>query len=249
VERVANIGYGDAGRWNLLDVYRHRSRPSGCPTLVYLHGGAFRSGRKNREARALLYRLASQGWLCVSANYRLSPPARFPDHLVDVKKAIAWVRADGREYGADPSVLLVAGSSAGGNLAAAAALTAKDPRFQPGFEHVDTSVTAAISLYGYYGNYSGVVGSSPASFVHADAPPFFLAHGNRDTIVLVEDARTFAGTLRSSSSNPVVYAELPGGQHSFDLFESARFASVIDGIEAFAAQLRSSGRRTVIESR
>jgi acetyl esterase/lipase len=249
VERVANIGYGDAGRWNLLDVYRHRSRPSGCPTLVYLHGGAFRSGRKNREARALLYRLASQGWLCVSANYRLSPPARFPDHLVDVKKAIAWVRADGREYGADPSVLLVAGSSAGGNLAAAAALTPKDPRFQPGFEHVDTSVTAAISLYGYYGNYSGVVGSSPASFVHADAPPFFLAHGNRDTIVLVEDARTFAGTLRSSSSNPVVYAELPGGQHSFDLFESARFASVIDGIEAFAAQIRSSGRRTVIESR
>ena len=78
VERVANISYGEAGRWNLLDVYRHRSRPSGCPTLVYLHGGSFRSGRKSREARALLYRLASQGWLCVSANYRLGPAARFP---------------------------------------------------------------------------------------------------------------------------------------------------------------------------
>jgi acetyl esterase/lipase len=60
--------------------------------------------------------------------------------------------------------------------------------------------------------------------------------------VLVEDARTFAKTLRSSSSNPVVYAELPGGQHSFDLFESPRFASVIDGIEAFAAQIRSRQR-------
>ena len=162
VERLANISYGDAGRWNLLDVYRHRSHPSGCPTLVYLHGGTFRSGRKNREARALLYRLASQGWLCISANYRLSPAAQFPDHLVDVKKVIAWVRGDGREYGAEPSVLFVAGSSAGGNLAAAAALTSNEPRFQPGFEHVDTSVTAAISLYGYYGRYNGSPESSPA---------------------------------------------------------------------------------------
>ena len=73
VERIANLSYGDAGSSNLLDVYRHRSRPSGGPVLIHLHGGAFRSGRKNREARPLLYRLASQGWVCISANYRLSP--------------------------------------------------------------------------------------------------------------------------------------------------------------------------------
>jgi acetyl esterase/lipase len=241
VERIANISYGDAGRWNMLDVYRHRSHPSGCPTLLYLHGGAFRSGRKNKEARALFYRLASQGWLCVSANYRLSPSAQFPDHLIDVKKAIAWLRSAGPDYGADPTVLFVAGSSAGGNLAAAAALTPNEPCFQPGFEEVDTSVTAAVSLYGYYGPYGGAAAaaSSPASYVGADAPPFFLAHGDRDTMVLVEDARTFAEALRSGSSSSVVYAELPGGQHTFDLFESLRFASVIDGIEAFAAQIRS----------
>jgi alpha/beta hydrolase fold len=121
VERVADISYGDAGKRNQLDVYRHRSHPSDSPTLVYLHGGAFRSGRKNREARPLIYRLASQGWLCISANYRLSPAARFPDHLIDVKKVIAWVRERGREFGADPAVLFVAGSSAGGQLASMAA--------------------------------------------------------------------------------------------------------------------------------
>jgi acetyl esterase/lipase len=243
VERIADIPYGDAGRQNLLDVYRRRTRPSGCPTFVYLHGGGFFSGRKNKEARALLYRLASQGWLCISANYRLSPAARFPDHLVDVKRVIAWVRTAGRECGADPSVLLVAGSSAGGNLAAAAALTPNEPRFQRGFEQIDTSVTAVISLYGYYGHYnsgSSELPSSPASYVQNEAPPFFLANGSSDTTVLVEDARAFAQTLRSTSSNPVVYAELPGGQHVFDLFESLRFASVIDGIEAFAAYLRSA---------
>ena len=66
VERLANISYGDAGKRNLLDVYRHRSHPSGGPTLVYLHGGGFRSGGKSHEARPLLYRFASQGG-CASA--------------------------------------------------------------------------------------------------------------------------------------------------------------------------------------
>jgi acetyl esterase/lipase len=144
VERVANISYGDAGKRNLLDVYRRRSHPSGGPTMVYLHGGGYFSGRKNREARPLLYRLTSQGWVCISANYRLRPAASFPDHLIDVKKVIAWVREHGHEYGADPAVIFVAGGSAGGHLASLAAVTPNDPAFQPGFERADTSVTAAF---------------------------------------------------------------------------------------------------------
>ena len=120
--------------------------------LIHLHGGAFRRGRKSREARPLLYRLASQGWVCISANYRLSPAATFPDHLIDVKKVIAWAREHGPEYGADPAIVFVAGSSAGGHLAAFAGLTPNDPVFQPGFEGADTSVAAVVSLYGYYGS-------------------------------------------------------------------------------------------------
>jgi acetyl esterase/lipase len=240
VERVANLPYGDAGKQNLLDVYRHRSHPSGAPTLIYLHGGGFRSGSKHREARPLIYRLA-QGWVCVSANYRLSPAARFPDHHVDAKKVIAWVRGHGREYGADPTVVFVAGSSAGAHLAALAALTPNDSTFQPGFEGADTSVTAAVCLYGYYGRLdtSQLVPSSPQAYVRTDAPPFFVAHGDRDTLVLVDDAQRFAARLRSSSSNPVVYAELPGAQHTFDLFGSLRFETVVAGIEAFAAWVRT----------
>jgi acetyl esterase/lipase len=247
VERVANLSYGDAGKRNRLDVYRHRSRPSGGPTLMYFHGGTFRSGRKHREARPLLYRLASQGWVCVSANYRLSPAARFPDHHIDAKKVIAWVREHGPKYGADPAVVLVAGSSAGGHLAAMAALTPNDPAFQPGFEHADTSVTASVCLYGYYGSLdtSRWPPSSPEAYIRADAPPFFVAHGDRDTVVLVEDSRRFAGRLRSASSNPVVYAELPGAQHGFDLFHSIRFETVVDAVEAFAAWVRSRDQAQV----
>jgi acetyl esterase/lipase len=184
------------------------------------------------------------GLVCVSANYRLSPAARFPDHHVDAKKVIAWVRAHGREYGADAATVFVAGSSAGGHLAAMAALTSNDPAFQPRFEHADPSVLAAICLYGYYGslNADERFPSSPLAYARADAPPFFVAHGDKDTLVLVEDARRSVEQLRRTSFNPVVYAELPGGQHTFDLFDSLRFAAVINGIEAFAAWVQSRGQ-------
>ena len=179
--------------------------------------------------------------MCISANYRLSPAVRFPEHQIDAKRVLAWVREHGHEYGADPAVLFVAGSSAGGHLAAMAALTPNDPRFQPGFERADTSVTAAICLYGYYGSLETDerTPSSPQAYVRRDAPPFFVAHGDQDTLVLVEDARPFVQRLRRSSSNPVVYAELPGAQHAFDLFHSIRFETVVNAIEGFTAWVRS----------
>jgi acetyl esterase/lipase len=61
----------------------------------------------------------------------------------------------------------------------------------------------------------------------------------------VEIARGFTEKLRSGSSGPVVYAELPGAQHSFDLFHSILFEAVIDGIEDFAAWVRSDAGRAV----
>ena len=67
-----------------------------------------------------------------------------------------------------------------------------------------------------------------------------LAFG-QDTIVIVDDARNFVEKLQAASSNPVVYAELPGAQHSFDLFHSLRFDTVIDGIESFSGWVRTRG--------
>jgi len=237
VERVANLSYGDAGRRNNLDLYRLRSRPNGAPMLIHLHGGAYVGGRKNRQSLPLISRLASRGWVCVSANYRLRPAAGFPEHLVDAKKVVAWVREHAHEYGGDPTVLFLTGSSAGAHLAALAALTPDDPTFQPGFEHADTAVTAAVCLNGYYDTYydNPATPSSPLSYLRPDAPPFFVAHGDHDTVVTVEHARHFVDNLRRTSINPVVYAELPGAQHAFDLFHSPRFEAVINAIETFAA--------------
>ena len=121
-----------------------------------------------------------------------------------------------------------------------AALTANDPTFQPGFEAADTRITAGIGLYGYYGPLGGDERppTTPLAYVRGDAPPFFVVHGANDTYAPVDGARALVERLRAASTNPVVYAELPGAQHSFDLFHSVRFESVVDAIETFAAVVR-----------
>ncbi|MBD7999406.1 alpha/beta hydrolase [Oerskovia gallyi] len=263
VERLADLAYGeevegggggggDVGddgnvgepgrRERRLDVYRPRSRPADGPTLVYFHGGGYVSGRKELEARAMLSRLARRGWVCVSANYGLRPTTNFPGHLIDAKRVLAWVRAHGAEHGADTSRVLVAGSSAGAHLASLAALTPRDPRFQPGFEDADTTVVGAVCLYGYFGEYYGSgrdpgVESAPGDYLRPDAPPFLVVHGDQDTLVPVEGARHFVAGLRGTSTSPVVYAELPGAQHGFDLFHSMRFDAVVTAVEEFAERV------------
>ena len=80
---------------------------------------------------------------------------------------------------------------------------------------------------------------SPLYHVRADAPPFFVVHGANDTLLLVEDTRHFVERLRSTSQKPVAYAELPGGQHAFDGFQSVRCGHVINGIDRFTAWVRA----------
>ncbi len=239
VERIRNVAYAAVGRRTRLDLYRSRSHPRGAPILLHLHGGHFRMGGKSREARPLLHTLADRGWLCASAGYRVRRPGRFPNSLVDAKRAIVWLRAHAAEYGGDPGVIVVAGSSAGAHLAAMAALTPQDARLQPGFESADTSVSAAVCLYGYFGprESDGPVASSPGAHAHAQAPPFFIIHGDGDSLVPAASARHFARELRARARNPIVYAELPGAEHGFDIFHSLRFEHVIEGIGAFLDRL------------
>lgn len=269
VERLVDVRYSDEHPRHRLDVYRRRDAPTGCPTLLQVHGGGWVIGDKREQGRPLMLALAARGWVCFAPNYRLSPRATFPDHLVDVKRALAWVREHGHEYGADPGFLVLTGGSAGGHLVALAALTANEPSYQPGFEHVDTSVQGCVPYYGVY-DLDGETGTraaeirakrllekvvfktrdraafreaSPLSHVHAGAPPFFVIHGRNDTLVPVEEARLFVERLRAVSHAPVAYLELPGTQHAFDVFPSIRSAHVVRAVERFVETLRRSTAR------
>ncbi len=242
VERLRGLSYGPDPRFHRLDLYRARAGvPKGV--LLQFHGGGFSGGGRSRESRHLLFRLAREGWLCLSADYRLRDAAAFPHPLVDAKRAIAWSRLHAADYGGDPRVVAVAGSSAGAQLALLAALTPNDAAYQPGFEGADTSVDAVIGLYGYYGPQSaGAVG--PADRLSASAPPVLVVHGSHDTLVPVEDARDLAAALRATSRRPVAYLELPGAQHTFDWFRSWRFEAVVDVAETFLADAaRADGAR------
>ncbi len=264
VEIVRDVAYDEShGKRGLLDVYRRRgSDATDAPVLLQVHGGGWSLGDKEHQGVPLMLHMAARGWVCVAINYRLSPRDAFPAHLVDVKRAIAWIREHGPAYGADPAFLAVTGGSAGGHLAALAALTPNDPEYQPGFEDADTRIQAAAPHYGVY-DFAGATGTtkarqmrdrflgprilakdpradlaefekaSPLLRVDADAPPFFVVHGRGDSLVEVEQARQFVRALRAVSRQPVAYAELPGAQHAFDVFPSIRSAHVVRGVDRF----------------
>ena len=230
--------------------------------LLQVHGGGWTLGTKDQQGIPLMLHMAAHGWVCVAINYRLSPRDAFPAHLVDVKRAIAWIREHGPSYGGDPDFLAITGGSAGGHLAALAALTPNDPEYQPGFEEADTTLQAAVPHYGVY-DFAGASGTrkarpmrdgflgprilqkdprkeieefekaSPMLQVGAEAPPFFVIHGRHDTLVEVSQARQFVEALRGISKQPVAYAELPGTQHAFDVFPSIRSAHVVRGVDRF----------------
>ena len=260
VHRVADIDYvGDGTRRHRLDVYQPREPGSGRPVLIQVHGGGWVIGNKEQQGLPLMMHLAARGWVCVAPNYPLSPKATWPEHLVAIKRAIAWTREHIADYGGDPSFIAITGGSAGGHLAALAALTAQDEQLQPGFESADTSVQACVPFYGAYdlantlGTRAGrdrlryflartvfkstdaavAESATPLLKVRADAPPFFVIHGAHDSLVPVAEARAFVEKLRAVSSRPVVYAELPGAQHAFDVFHSIRSAHSIRGVERF----------------
>lgn len=261
VERIADISYRDGGSRARLDVYRRRDVDlHDAPVLVQVHGGGWTIGDKSQQGLLLMNRMARRGWVCVAMNYRLAPRHPFPAQIEDVKRAIAWTREHIASYGGDPSYLVITGGSAGGHLAALAALTPDVAEYQPGFEDADTSVSACVPFYGVY-DLGGVTGdpaavamrekflaprvfrkdpathqrdfelASPITHVVPDAPDFFVIHGAHDGLVSVRQARAFVEKLRQVSTGIVTYLELPGTQHAFEVFSSIRSQAVVRAVE------------------
>lgn len=259
-----------------LDIVRSRkAKPGeGRPAVVHVHGGVWLFGSRHEQGLPLLSHLAANGWVGFNIDYRLSPKATMPEHVEDVKRAIAWVREHADELGVDPDFIALTGGSAGGHLTALAALTSTDTSLQPGFESSDVAVQAAVPFYGVYGlataaddyneNLKHIVEGlvvkakleeEPEKFARVSPlnrigdspiPPFFVVHGTADTIVPVPESRNFVAALRKQSDEPVLYAEMLGGQHSFDSMTTWRSAPVIRAIERFlnatyAAQASAPG--------
>jgi acetyl esterase/lipase len=266
-----DVPYGEFGRRNHLDIWRRSDLPddAGAPVLIQVHGGAWVVGSKEQQGAALMGHLAERGWVSVALNYRLSPRSTWPDHIVDVKRALAWVKENIAAFGGDPDFVAITGGSSGGHLAALAALTPNDPMFQPGFEGADTSVVAAVPLYGRYDWVSThgngrpefiaflqkfvvkqpyrvhrdmYIDASPIRRLTPDAPPFFVIHGEDDSLIPVAEARQFVAALRDVSKSAVAYAELPHTQHGFDNFGSPRAYRAAEAVGQFLCWVYATRR-------
>ncbi len=259
--QTSDISYGPGGSEHLLDIWRRHDLAPGCraPVLIQVPGGAWAVNGKRGQAYTLMCRMVELGWICVSINYSKSPRCTFPAHLIDVKRAIAWVRENIADYGGDSDFIAITGGSAGGHLGALAALTPNDPAFQPGFEDADTTVQAVAPYYGVY-NFTDFdnmhemmlpflehfvlkaryaddperfKAASPISYVHREAPPFFVLHGEKDELVPAGQSRAFCAALRSAGAATVAYAELANAHHAFDITPTLRSRLAADAVADF----------------
>ena len=258
--QTSDISYGPYRPAHLLDIWRRPDLAPGCraPVLIQVPGGAWALNGKRPQAYTLMSRMVELGWICVSINYSKSPRCAFPTHLIDVKRAIAWVRENITDYGGDPDFIAITGGSAGAHLASLAALTPNDAAFQPGFEDADTTVQAVAPYYGVYdftdfdnmhemmlpflehfvlkARYADdperFTAASPISYVHSEAPPFFVLHGEKDELVPSGQARSFCAALRQAGAT-VSYAELANAHHAFDITPTVRSRLAANAVADF----------------
>lgn len=246
-----------------LDIYRSQDGVESKPVLLQIHGGGWleKAGSRREQALPLIDLMSHNGWVVVSIDYQLSPTVAMPEHLIDCKRALAWVKDNIGEYGGNPEQIIVTGGSAGGHLSSLVALTANNGAYQPGFESVDTSVQGCVTFYPvldminrnnlWFNNDMAAFlaktviqkkpdeapdlydAMSPLEQVHADAPPFLVIQGSNDSLVAAREAPLFGLRLDRKSNATSYYVELPFTQHAYDWLITPRSIQTSQAVLAF----------------
>ncbi len=227
------IEYGKGGDMPLkLDLYspKHRTKPT--PAVIFIHGGAWKSGYRQMY-HYYCTKFAEHGFIAATVSYRLSGDAPFPAAVEDVKCAVRWLRANAEKRGVDPDKIGVAGGSTGGHLAMMAAYAPDTPELEGKGGHADVSsrVQAVVDLYGPTDLTTDVARSnrnvirflgdktmdevpelyrlaSPITHVTKDDPPTLILHGSIDRTVPIDQAELLVDALKKN-----------GVEHEFDRIE------------------------------
>jgi acetyl esterase/lipase len=214
------------------------------PLVIYVHGGGWvgghtRAGGALADFPKVLASLAAEGFVVASVEYRLSGEARFPAQLDDVRAAIRFLKGNAGKYGIDPGRVGIWGASAGGHLAALAALSCGAPGLDAKPQPAGSEcVQAAAIWYGVFdfapivaraeGSPIALIGCadaascpadriravSPLTYLDASDPPFLLIHGEDDRTVAVSQS-TEAFAKMTAAGVKVDEILMPGIDHSF----------------------------------
>jgi acetyl esterase/lipase len=245
VEPVAHTVPGPEGAPDVgVLVYRPEGASGPLPCIYHIHGGGYVAGTAAMMTVPLGQLIATLGGcVAVSVDYRLAPENPFPASIEDCYAGLAWTFAHAEELGIDPARIGVMGESAGGGLAAALALLARDRgEYKLAFQHLtypmldDRTCTAAEphpfageylwtapnNLFGWaslLGEAPGGPGVSPyASPARAESlaglPPTYIATGALD--LFVEEDLEYARRLLRDGV-PVELHVFPGAIHGFDM--------------------------------
>ncbi|MBK7629525.1 MAG: alpha/beta hydrolase [Ignavibacteriales bacterium] len=150
VKEENNLVYKLIGKRNLkLDLFIPDSSEKPIPIVVFIHGGGWRSGNKSFQ-HPLANEIAAKGFLCASIEYRLSPEAKYPAAVLDIKSAIKWLKKNAERYNADSSKVTLLGCSSGGHLAALCGVTVNLSKFEPNeyLPKISSKVQKVIDLDG-----------------------------------------------------------------------------------------------------
>jgi acetyl esterase/lipase len=261
VEQAIVYAQRDGFRALELDLYHPDTRGDGpSPPLVYIHGGGWQTSHRSRApretrswARSFFERLVDAGFVVASPDYRLSGEARFPAQLDDSVEAIRWLHEHAADLGVDPGRTFLWGASAGGHLAALAALARETPSIAGvvcwypitdllAFDHESPDIYEAHLVGGPIGEHLDLARiASPVTHVRGDAPPFLLQHGDRDTWVAVDQSVRLAAALRAAGA-AVELEVVPGADHFFDGADDVE--AIFDRALAFLSGIAGAeGRR------
>lgn len=217
-----DVAYGGHPRQR-LDVYAPAAGAKGAPVLVFFYGGGWDSGRRQDYVFAAKA-LASRGFLTVVPDYRLYPEVRYPVFLSDGALAVRWAQDHAQSYGGDPAAIVLAGHSAGAYIAiqlaldksylAAAGVGSERIKAAAGlsgpYDFLPLDVEATINAFGAAPD---LPGSQPVNHVRKDAPPIFLAHGDKDTVVGLYHTQNLTRRLQEAGA-PVETHVYPGMDHA-----------------------------------
>jgi acetyl esterase/lipase len=243
VEEILGIEYGTGGRRKLqLDLYLPKGRKKATPAIIFIHGGAWKSGKRS-DMKFYCVKFAEKGYVTATVTYRLMDEACFPAAVHDVKCAVRWLRANAAKYQVDPKHIAVSGNSAGGHLSMMIGYS-DDPSLEGdgGNNNVSSRVCAVVDFYGptdlttdfakkqelveqfiggktYDEAPDAYKMASPIFHLTRDDPPTLIFHGTIDSTVPIVQADMLAKKLKELGID-YVYEKYDGWPHAMDLAEA-----------------------------